>query len=118
MLRESHSKRELPGIDVEQASQLMMRQTEERSVTGVQRQPDGAPMWTSRQRLSEDGDVGVVAAEKPLVDGLLQSPDERGGGSRCSGSQAPAHASVAVQSGRSDAPVSTTAIRSPGSEWR
>jgi hypothetical protein len=49
----------------------MKREPEQRSVQRVDREPGGAPAWAARHRLAEEGDIGVVAAEKLLVERLF-----------------------------------------------
>ena len=56
---------------------LVKREAEQRSVHRVECEADCAPVAPSCDRLSQQGDVGVVAAEQAPVDGLQQAPGER-----------------------------------------
>jgi endonuclease VIII len=59
------------------ASHLVVDEPEDRTVQGVERQPERPPARTARERLPEDRHVGVVVPEQPPVDRLERRPDER-----------------------------------------
>ena len=78
VLAERHREREDARIEGAPSAHLVVRKAEQHAVGHVERRPREPPAAPSRDRLPEDRDVGVVAAEDPAVDGLLQRPD--GGG--------------------------------------
>jgi hypothetical protein len=94
VLGESHTERESPRVDAERAANLVKCDAEERAVADMDREPCRPPVGTARQSLAENGDIRVVAPQKPLVDRLLKRPDERSDGTSSGASQAPAHVCV------------------------
>jgi hypothetical protein len=72
VLGEGQANRELPGVDRDDPAGVMKCEPKQRSVQRVDREPGGAPAWAAaRHCLAEDGDIGVVAAQKPLVERLF-----------------------------------------------
>ena len=77
VLGERHPEREPPGAHANVPPGLVERGPEQRAVREVEREPHRPPARAARHRLAEHGDVGVVVAEHPLVERLLQGPHGR-----------------------------------------
>ena len=59
-------------------AQRVVGETEGGSVRGVEREAGETPAGAASDRLSEERDVGVVAAEEALIERLQQTPGRRG----------------------------------------
>jgi hypothetical protein len=77
VLGECHAEGKLPGADGEDTPGFVECEPEHRSVECVDRESRCPPAGAARHRLTKDGDVGVVAPKKPLVDGFLKRPHRR-----------------------------------------
>jgi hypothetical protein len=94
VLAERHREREDARIEGTPSAHLVVRETEQHAVGHMERRPREPPAAPSRDRLPEDRDVRVVAAEDPAVDGLLQRPD---GGGDATGPGIPGSAPMSVR---------------------
>jgi len=84
VLCERHSDREPARADAKTATELLVDEPEDGAVRGMQREAGETPARPARDRLAEERDVGVVAAQQPLVERLREPPDgrRRGAGRR------------------------------------
>ena len=73
VLGKREPERDVPGPPSRSRPELRVGDSEERAVRGVPGEADGAPMVPA-DRLAEERDVRVVAAEEPLVDRLEDAP--------------------------------------------
>ena len=78
VLGDRHAEGELSGVGRQEAPGLLKGEPEQRPVEGVDREAGGAPASTARHCFAEDGDIGIVATQKLLVERLLQRPHDRG----------------------------------------
>lgn len=74
VLSKCERKGEHPGPARPRAARLVVDEPEDCTVHKVDRESRRPPGATAGDRLSEHGDIRVVAASKPLVDGLLTRP--------------------------------------------
>jgi hypothetical protein len=75
VLGERHAERQSARLDRDAAAGLVVREPEERAVHGVHRDTERQPSRPTGERLAQEGDIRVVAAEEPLVDRLQRAPD-------------------------------------------
>jgi endonuclease VIII len=75
MLGEGHGERQTSILQIGTAPCGGVDQAERHAVEHVDREPGCPPAAAPRYRLPENGDVRIVAAEEPLVDGLEHTPD-------------------------------------------
>jgi hypothetical protein len=84
MLRKGHGERQPSLVHVHSPPNGVVGQAEQSPVQRMQGESGDPPATSTRDPLSEDGHVRVVAAEEPLVDRFEQTPN-RGGNSACDG---------------------------------
>src|SRR6266536_5106720 len=78
MLEEGQLECEPAGVPGHPARQLVVDEPEDCAVQRVHHESERSPAGAARERLAEDGDVRVVVAEEPPIDGLQRAPDDRG----------------------------------------
>src|SRR4029077_13330527 len=78
VLRQRQPKRKAPWWHVDTPAQKVEAEAEEGAVSGVQRQPGREPCATARDRLAEQRDIRVVAAEQSGVERLQGGPRQCG----------------------------------------
>jgi hypothetical protein len=85
VLRECHADGKPSRRHCDTSPDLVESQAENGAVRRVRGEPDRAPVAAACQGLAKHCDVAVIAAERTLVEGLLERPDScrrRAGGRR------------------------------------
>jgi hypothetical protein len=78
VLGDRHADGELPGVGRQDAPHLVKSEPEQRTVEGVDRESGGSPTSAAaRHCFAKERDIGIVAAQKLLVEWLQQRPHDR-----------------------------------------
>src|SRR6476646_7183835 len=81
VLHRRHGEGETALVDVDAPAELLEGEPEGDAVADMYREARLPPTRATGDELAKQGDVGVVVAEDPLVDRLLERPRARGDGS-------------------------------------
>jgi hypothetical protein len=91
VLGKRHSERQAALLERKPPARFVKREPEERPVQRVDRKANRTPSLATRERLAENGDIGVVVAKETHVERLDRSPEKSGDSPGCCGLPARMH---------------------------